>query len=389
MWRCGTIPPLDTQSDGSSKSLPQSRGSRRKAYLLSAALDFAHLFAQTSDPDRVSGSRSSIAHGSEMDEFAFTPALRQLILSSPGIPILHVPSQLCAMWKHYPHLADVEVTTASSATASCAAAAAAAPSPLTTDAATMGAWLQAHRAPVMASRYLAFHWSSGHFCSLVVDLQVWRAGPSGQPSPASRVKETTVLIETAAAAVSVVDSPPTKRARRASRSQREAQQDERSTCETSVPLLHMDTLPDACAFLDDRADFLRSLCVELNHFFGTSWPVRLLRDLRTQVHLCGPSMQTDGWSCGYRLLDAWASVFAAMRESPALSPARVNDICNRAEQQHDLPTMIDQARELYDSVGAGGWVSLSLTEHGSLCRLHVLIAHFDWRLYWELVDYGK
>ena len=64
----------------------------------------------------------------------------------------------------------------------------------------------------------------------------------------------------------------------------------------------MDTLPDACAFWADRADLLRSLCVELNHLCGTPWSIRLLRELRARVHLCGPSLQTDTWSCGYRLL---------------------------------------------------------------------------------------
>lgn len=120
----------------------------------------------------------------------------------------------------------------------------------------------------------------------------------------------------------------------------------------------MDTLPDACAFWADRAGFLRELCGELNHFFGTSWPIRLLRDLQAQVHLCGPSMQSDTWSCGYRLLHAWASLVAAMRETLDLSPARVNGVCSRAEQEHDLSTMIAQALALYDSVDSAGLVRI-------------------------------
>jgi hypothetical protein len=296
-----------------------------------------------------------------MDEFAFTPALLQLIHASPALPIVHVPSQLCAMWKHYPYLADAATSAVSSATAASGGAAPAAQS-------SMGAWLQTYRAHLQTGRFLAFHWSSGHFCSLLVDLQVWRAGPAGQSSAASDSSEprgspsggVAGLADVAAAAAhedSTTMGPALKRARRASRAQREAQQDFRSNCGTPVPLLHLDTLPDGCAFLADQAAFLRELCVELNQVFGTAWPIRQRRDLSAHVHLCGPSMQTDTWSCGYRLLHAWSSVFAAMQQSHDLSPARINTICNLAEQQHDLPTMIDQALALYDSIGPDGWVS--------------------------------
>jgi hypothetical protein len=119
-----------------------------------------------------------------------------------------------------------------------------------------------------------------------------------------------------------------------------------------VPLLHLDTLPDACGFLADRAALLRCVCTELNKLFHTQWPVRPMKQLHAHVHLCGPSMQTDAWSCGYRLLHGWTAVLAVMRQTGYVTPELFNRACKHAEQQTSLQQMIDQARTLYDEAGS-------------------------------------
>jgi hypothetical protein len=54
-----------------------------------------------------------------------------------------------------------------------------------------------------------------------------------------------------------------------------------------------------------------------------------------------------------------------------LSPARINDVCNRAEQQHDLSAMVAQALALYDTTDSGSvvsvWASMHLLGFVSLC----------------------
>ncbi len=317
-----------------------------------------------------------------MDEFAFTPALLQLLrTATPTLPIVHVPSQLCATWKLYPHLGAAAPTTSSPSSAA-AAATVAAPSP-------MRVWFQTHRAQLLAARYLAFHWSCGHFCSILVDLDMWRAGPHGTSvstaAPAAAAADATPPAPTIApsvgmqsdpssttAALSSPSSTPT-RSRKSSRARREAQQDSRSTSRVAVPMFHLDSLPDSCGFLSDRTTLLRSLCVELNELCGTEWPVRLSRDLHAHLHLCGPTAQTDTWSCGYRLLHAWAGMLAAVgHSSTILTPESVNVICDPAEEQAALQQMVDRALALYDAAGDTDWVSRVGTKHSSMSAGFVL-----------------
>jgi hypothetical protein len=354
------------------------------------------LMLQTSNPDRASGIRPSIAEGSEMDEFAFTAALQQLLLlrCTADISLVHVPSQLCAMWKRFPHMEDspasdtgasahpaqatatavqaasahgavADATTYAASTATTAAAEASAASAAAGS--SLGAWLQSRRAQLQTTRYLAFHWSCGHFCSVLVDLDVWRARPMGKAAAAAAARPHTdtthgiaalVKAVAVAAAAAAHASPtesaqgatslPAKRRRQSSRALPEAQQDARSRCQLPVPLLHLDTLPSACGFLADRAELLRCLCVALNKLFDTQWPVRPMQQLRAHLHLCGPPMQTDTWSCGYRLLCGWAALLAVMRQTRSISPDGVSRACDDAEQQTSLSQMVEQARALYD-----------------------------------------
>jgi hypothetical protein len=94
------------------------------------------------------------------------------------------------------------------------------------------------------------------------------------------------------------------------------------------------------------------LCVELNKLFGTQWPVRSVQQLRAHLHLCGPSMQTDTWSCGYRLLCGWTALLAVMRQTHSISPNLVSRACNDVEQQTSLSQMVEQTRALYDDAAS-------------------------------------
>ena len=134
---------------------------------------------------------------------------------------------------------------------------------------------------------------------------------------------------------STVERGPGKRTRRSSQALRIAQQENRSAVQTSVPMLHLDTLPAACSFTADKCALVRRLFLELDALCGTAWSVRLQRrDLTSHMHLCGPVEQPDDWSCGYRLLCAWERLFTAMmsslssRRPLALTPAILNDVCD-------------------------------------------------------------
>lgn len=289
-------------------------------------------------PDRVANVQASVRVGSAMDEFAFSLALRHLVSKAPGLPVMHVPPQLSVVWQmNAPPVP---------APGSSAAAAAGARSQLAP--CHMADWFREHRAQLLDARYLALHWCSGHFCSIIVDLQVWRTGPLGGLDSASAADVAPAPASSEAAIahpprLSSSSSPPMteKRTRRPSRALQAAQEDTRSTSRTLVPLLHLDTLPSACGFTADKRALLRRICVELNSLFGTAWPVRLQRDLDARLHLCGPEEQPDGWSCGYRLLHAWERIFRSMRSPPAaaspmpvwsLTPVVLNDLCG-----HELP----------------------------------------------------
>jgi len=296
---------------------------------------------ETSHPDRADTAQASVGVGSTMDEMVFSVALRHLIRGAPGLSMLHVPPQLSVAW----HMG--------------------AGSPTSSD--PMVEWLKEHRAQLLGVRYLVVHWCSEHFCSILIDLHVWRAGPHVRPSaaapvetqqqqhvesrscaatlaalaPASRSSSSLPSLPYVAASeenqqelgeVTVAAMGRGKRRRQVSRALQAAQQDPRSMCDAPVPLLHLDSLPSACFFMADKRALLRRLCIALNTLCGTAWPVRLQRDLDALVHLCGPVEQLDEWSCGYRLLCAWDHLFHAMRSSPSLpipdpqqlTPAAVN-----------------------------------------------------------------
>ncbi len=290
--------------------------------------------------------QASVEVGSAMDEFAFSLVLRHLVSIAPGLPILHVPPQLSAVW-------DMSESDAPAANRVC----------------PMTQWFSQSRAQLLRARYLALHWSSEHFCSLIVDLQVWRAGPMGDKmplpfeeqvastascaaipttfSPASSAPQMEAaaknellpsyspLQQAALCESSTVEMGRGKRRRRSSQALRAAQQKNRSAIHTPVPMLHLDTLPAACSFTADKCALLRRLFLELDALCGTAWSVRLQRrDLISHLHLCGPLEQPDDWSCGYRLLCAWERLFTAMMipsstsmRPLALTPAMLNDVC--------------------------------------------------------------
>ena len=87
-----------------------------------------------------------------MDEFAFSPTLRNFIAHAPGVPMLHVPPQVAVVWHE-----------SSLAAASSAQAGSACP---------MAEWFRTHLAQLLQTRYLVLHWSDVHFCSIIVDMHV-------------------------------------------------------------------------------------------------------------------------------------------------------------------------------------------------------------------------
>jgi hypothetical protein len=270
--------------------------------------------AQTAHPDRVANVESSMRVGSAMDEFAFSPTLRHFIAHAPGVPMLHVPPQLVVAW----HQAS-----SSQAGSAC----------------PMAEWLRAHLARLLETHYLVLHWSDVHFCSIIVDMHVWRAGPGGGAAAAAAPSGAS------GSSLSTEATGGSKRKRRASSVLRVATKDTRSTVHAAVPLLHLDTFPSACRFTADKYTLLRRICTELNSLCGTAWPVHRQCDLQAHLHLCGPQQQPDDWSCGYRLLHAWKRILdRAQSSSPPLYPSTLNDVCSDVESFTSDATMVEHVR---------------------------------------------
>lgn len=210
---------------------------------------------QTADPDSRSAVRDSLRMGSNMEEAAFTHILQRHIQLSPGLPLVHVPPQLLCSW------AMMEGSSADVA---------------------MQSWCEEHRQVLLDATYIAFHWTEGHYCSLVLNLDVWRCGPSPN-----------------------LPAVP-------------------SAHEPTVPFLHLDTLPAGCRVFDviDPSLLLR-ICRVFNFLCGTTWPTDAA-SWAAHLPVCGPPPQQDDWSCGYRLLRAWELI---MKAGEPFTAPRCNHAC--------------------------------------------------------------
>lgn len=230
--------------------------------------------------------------GSDMEEVAFTSILCRQIERTPGLPLVHVPPQLLCSWAM---LAEHDRDESADA--------------------AMRNWCEEHHQALLSATYIAFHWGQGHYCSLVLNLDVWRRGPP--------------LAAEAAATVSAAPSLLTPRAnhRKQQTDQDTAQTAAYARTDSAVPFLHLDTLASGCQFIDatdsSRAPMLLRICRVFNGLYGTTWPTNTTYWI-PHVHACGPPKQQDAWSCGYRLLRAWALIFAA---GGPLTPLRLDEAC--------------------------------------------------------------
>jgi hypothetical protein len=231
--------------------------------------------------------------GSDMEEGAFTAILGKSIQMHPGFKVAHVPPQLLCSWAMFEENAADEA---------------------------MHSWCLQYRTSLLDSAsYIAFHWGQGHYCSLVLCLDVWRAGPSNGVS-ASSASGAAAAAAAAAAGAASASSPSSKR-RKTARNKKA--QMELSLLDTAVPFLHLDTLASHCQL--SVVGTLLSICRVFNRLCGTTWPEEASYWTSSQVHLCGPPAQKDEWSCGYHLLRAWSHNFHAKVES--WTPAKLTQIC--------------------------------------------------------------
>jgi hypothetical protein len=113
------------------------------------------------------------------------------------------------------------------------------------------------------------------------------------------------------------------------------------------------TLPASCHFLLEHSAFLTSVCRTFNTLFGTEWPVDAA-SLRSHVHLAGPSLQEDEWSCGYHLLFAWSLLLKSLlgeAASTMLTPSRVTAVCAAMEDTSAVQ-LVEFTSDRYDAVVA-------------------------------------
>lgn len=231
----------------------------------------------------------SLSVGSLLEEAAFTSILRILVRRHPNLPVAHIPPQLLVTWQRVAEHQDEDAAEAA-----------------------MLAWCEQSADKIRTASYLVLHWVDGHYCSLVLDVEVWRRGPGA------------AVLQSAATAIAASTSsgvqPSSRRKRKVP-----AVEWTLSTSQERVPFLHLDTLPDACGFAEQatRDTMLMRVCRVFNRFYNTAWPAAIA-SLPQLVHLCGPPQQKDGWSCGYHLLWAWSRL---LQTGLPWIPQRITEAC--------------------------------------------------------------
>ena len=213
--------------------------------------------------DGVGVDAASIRTGSGLTSGVYNLVLHGLVQESPGIAIVHVPVDRVFAW------AQVGSDEAG---------------------AIIRQWWAEVNQP--DAPFVLFHITDdSHYCALLLDVAVWKAGP---PAPA------------------VISQPA---ARRSVTKQQGS---------SALPFLHVDTLHTACAFAADQYRLLVALGAALDSIFHTSWhltatsAVRYLRTARM-------TQQEDDWSCGYHLLHLWHALFQRVRSA---NSSRTSIDCN-------------------------------------------------------------
>jgi hypothetical protein len=263
------------------------------------------------DPDGAATVRDSIRVDSSLEEQAYTAILGQLVDEHPGLQMVHLSPQQVFGWSAGAGGDEEE----------------------------MLRWCRANKARLQSNKYVVFHWGQDHYCSLIMNLEMWQAGFHGLVDAEAETEKAAAL--------------PSKRSRRTPG--RIAVEDDSvySSSVNSVPFIHLDTLPASCHFLLEHSAFLISVCRTFNTLFGTEWPVDPA-SLRSHVHLAGPSLQEDEWSCGYHLLYAWSLLFPSLRDAAApviLTPSRVTAVC-AAMADRSAAQLVEFTLDRYDAVVA-------------------------------------
>jgi hypothetical protein len=212
--------------------------------------------------------RASITVESSLSSGAYNLVLQGLVQRSLGLSIVHVPADRTFAWSQLP-ANDLL--------------------------ATVQQWWAEVEQP--ETQYVLFHFTDdAHYCALLLDVAVWKAGPHPDPAAATIGQHT----EQSAAHVT----------RRSSR----------RSAAAAAPLLHIDTLPTACPFAEEAHRVLVALAGALDSLFSTTWcitPQNVARCVRTAKH----PPQEDEWSCGYHLLHLWSKLFRRLAETAAAAAA--------------------------------------------------------------------
>jgi ubiquitin-protein ligase len=310
-------------------------------------------------PDDRYAVRDSLRMDSLMEEAAFSRLLQQMVQQHAltPLPIVHMPLLLLSTW-------------AREATAGGA---------------LMLAWCQERRDALLGAKYVVFHWSDGHYCSLVLNVDVWRRGPrvvvaSSEANGHAASSESTEAAQHASSSSSSSSSftapSSATRARKKRKTIAAVPFDSLySDSDVALPILHLDTMACACQFQDDTADtpassMLARICHVWNRLCDTAWPESPSTAVEHLRHLCGPAQQPDDddWSCSYRLLQAWRLIYDDMATrtttgdpEAALTPRRINEACSSlAADSVRIEQLVQDMRTQFTAIASSSSVQIEL-----------------------------
>jgi len=233
----------------------------------------AYAFGMSAPPSPSAEDTASIAFGSLLSDLVFIRHMLELVHQHPSLRMAHVAPSILQEW-----IADDAQTRTQKQRQELQAS---------IEHVLREAIGEHTSSPVDV---LVLHCTQPHDCSILINLRVWKQGP-------------------------------TRHSRRNKRDQ-------------PVPLLHIDTLIDSCSLDagESTSSILQQLCTVLNRITETNWSYG-----PNMLHHIGVPQQRDDWSCGYRLLYIWHILMPAL--SSALQDMTTNpfaaqyfdELCNKPE----------------------------------------------------------
>lgn len=152
----------------------------------------ANALCQALDPDHSTAVRDSLRLDSTMESGAFKHMLRALVRRTPLLSVVHVPPELLAAWWYSAQQPEQRPKRRKLREGGGGNSSKTVGGNTEGDRARdepMHAWFEEHRATLLSATYVAFHWAQDHYCSLVLNLDVWRKGPPVAAAASSHARQ--------------------------------------------------------------------------------------------------------------------------------------------------------------------------------------------------------